>query len=67
MTHPESQHHRIPQSQDQNESQTLRSSDSTGITGKTGSNQIYQGQRALEITIWQEASIRAKATETKVT
>jgi hypothetical protein len=27
----------------------LRSSESTGIKGRTGSNQIYQGQGALEI------------------
>jgi hypothetical protein len=40
LTHPQSQDHRIPESQDHRESQTLRNSDSTGITGRTGSNQI---------------------------
>ena len=49
LTHPESQVHRIPESQDPRESWTLRSPESTGITGRTGSNQIYWGQQALEI------------------
>ena len=41
LTHPESQYHRITESQDHKESRTLRSSDSTGITGRMGSNLIY--------------------------
>jgi hypothetical protein len=64
---PESQHHRIPESQDHKESWTLRSSDSTEITGRTDSNQIYRGQGALEIIRWWEASIRTEEIETKVT
>jgi hypothetical protein len=46
---------------------TLRSPELTGIIGRTGSNQIYRGQLALEIIRWQEASIRTEAIETKVT
>ena len=64
LTLPESQVHRIPGTW---ESWTLRSSESTGITGRTGSNQIYWGQWALEIIRSQEAIIRTEATETKVT
>jgi hypothetical protein len=67
LTYPQSQHHRIPESQNHKESWILRSSDSTGITGRTGSNQIYGGNWALEIIIWQEASIRTEVTETKIT
>jgi hypothetical protein len=43
----------------------VRSSDSTGITGRTGPNHLYQGQGALEIIRWWEASVRTEATETK--
>jgi hypothetical protein len=49
LTHPESQVHRIPESQDQKESWTLRSPESTGITRRTGSNNIYWGQQTFEI------------------
>jgi hypothetical protein len=45
----------------------LRSSDSTGNTGRTGSNQIYEGQGELEIFRRQEANKRTEATETKIT
>jgi hypothetical protein len=38
---PESQVHRSPQAKDHRESWTLRSPESTGIIGRTGSNQIY--------------------------
>jgi hypothetical protein len=43
------------------------SPESTGITGRSDSNQIYCGQQALEIIRWQEASIRTEAKETKFT
>jgi hypothetical protein len=36
QTHPGPQHHRIPEWEDPNKSVTLRSSVSTGITGRTG-------------------------------
>jgi hypothetical protein len=48
-----------PNSQDHKESYTLRSSTLTGITGKTGSNQIYWHQGALEIIRGWQASIRS--------
>jgi hypothetical protein len=64
---PRISHNRISESQDLKESWNLRSTDLTGITGSTGSNQIYLGQEAFEIIRWQEASIRTEATETKVT
>jgi hypothetical protein len=57
----------IHKSQDHKESWTLRSSDSTGIIGRKGSNQIYLGQGGFEIIKWLEASIRTEAKETKVT
>jgi hypothetical protein len=58
LTHPESQDHRILESQDHTDSCTLRSSDLTRITGRIGSSQIKQGQGALEIIRWQESSLR---------
>jgi hypothetical protein len=67
LTHPESQVHRSPQAKDHRESWNLRSPESTGIIGRTGSNQIYWRQQILEMIRWQEASIRTVATETKVT
>jgi hypothetical protein len=67
LTHPDFQVHRSPQAKDHRESWTLRSSESTGIIGKTGSNQIYWGQQVLEIIRWKEAIVRTEATETKVT
>ena len=41
LTHPESQVHRSPQAKDHRESWILRSSETSGIIGRTGSNQIY--------------------------
>lgn len=52
LTHPESQVHRSPESQDHRGSWTLRSPESTRIIGRTGSNQIYWGQQALEMIRW---------------
>ena len=40
LTYPESQDHRITESQDYRDSLTLRTSDTTRITGRTGSSQI---------------------------
>jgi hypothetical protein len=40
LTHPGSQDHRIPESQDPRDSWTLRSSDTSKITERTGSSQI---------------------------
>jgi hypothetical protein len=76
LTAKNSDTHRISASQDPritgsqrkwDSQRKLRSYDSTEITGRTGYNQIYQGQGTLEIIRWQEASIRTEATETKVT
>ena len=39
----------------------MRSSDSIGITRRTGSNQINQGQGALEINRWQEARHKSRS------
>jgi hypothetical protein len=58
---------RFTGSQNHRESWTLRSPESTGIKGRIGSNQIYCGQKALEIIICKEARIRTEATEIKVT
>jgi hypothetical protein len=41
LTHPESQDHKSQESQDHRESWTLRSPESIGIKGRTGSKQIY--------------------------
>ena len=43
LAHSESQDHRILESQDSRDSWTLRSSDTTRITGRTGFSQIYRG------------------------
>jgi hypothetical protein len=66
LTHTESHVHRRPESLDHRETWTLSSPELTWNIGKTGSNQIYLGQQALEIIKWKEASIRTEATETKV-
>ena len=67
LTNPESQVHRSQESQDYRERWTLRNPESTGIIGRTGSNQIYWGQQTLQKIRWQEASLRTEAIETKVT
>ena len=67
QTDPESQVHRSPESQDHREIWTLRSPESTGNIERTGFNQIFWGQQALEIIRWQETSIRTEATKTEVT
>lgn len=45
----------------------LCSSDTTRITGGTGSSQKQQGQVALDMARWKEASTRTYTTETKST
>jgi hypothetical protein len=68
LTHPEYLNHRILESQNHRESWTLRRYDSSRITGRTGSNQIYRGQGSCKIIRWQEASLKTEAREkTKVT
>ena len=67
LTQPEYQIHRRPESQDRRQSWTRRSSESTGIIGRAGYNQIYWGHQDLEINRCQEASVRTEATETKFT
>ena len=54
----EPQIHRSLETQDHRESWTLKTPESPGIIGRTGSNQIYWGQQALEIIRWQETSNR---------
>lgn len=58
QTHPGSQDHKIPESQDHRDSLTLKRSDTTRITRRTGSSQIYREQVALEIIRWREANVR---------
>jgi hypothetical protein len=53
LTHTGSQHHRNLESLDHRDSRTLRSSDTTRISGGTGSSQRQWGQLAVEITRWQ--------------
>jgi hypothetical protein len=53
LTHPGSQDYRIRKYRI---TETLRSSDTTRINGRTGSSQIYRRHLALEIARWQEAS-----------
>jgi hypothetical protein len=48
LTHPESLDHRIPESQDHRDSWTMKSSDTTRITGRTGSSQIVSAGRTRD-------------------
>jgi hypothetical protein len=50
LTHPESQDHRITEMQNSRKSWTLRSSDTTRLTGGTCSSQRQQGQVELATT-----------------